>query len=103
MLFRKFRSQFYLLFQVEVQSKKESKSTNINSQLQEIIFSLKSYLKKFLTEETHNDDREKVSLLLLQTIEQFTYKINFEDYNSEEVSISFMKIIFFVYINPFFH
>lgn len=103
MLFRQFRSQFYLLFQVEVQSKKESKSTNINSQLQEIIFSLKSYLKKFLTEETHNDNREKVSLLLLQTIEQFTYKINFEDYNSEEVSISFMKMIFFVYINLFFH
>ncbi|XP_033206109.2 Fanconi anemia complementation group I isoform X1 [Bombus vancouverensis nearcticus] len=77
----------------EVQSKKESKSTNINSQLQEIIFSLKSYLKKFLTEETHNDDREKVSLLLLQTIEQFTYKINFEDYNSEEMLECIKEII----------
>ncbi|XP_043519623.1 Fanconi anemia group I protein isoform X2 [Frieseomelitta varia] len=77
----------------EVRSKKDSKSTNINFQLQKIIFSLNPYLKKFLTVETDNNEGKKISLLLLQIIEQFTYKINFEDYNSDQMLECMKEII----------
>lgn len=72
-------------------------SKDINFQLQEIIFSLKEYLEKFLTEDVNDDEKKKVSCLLLEIMEQYTYKINFENYNSEKVGVlSFIKMILFL-------
>ncbi|KAK1122548.1 hypothetical protein K0M31_008998 [Melipona bicolor] len=85
--------QTFLNSLFEVRSKKDSKSTNINFQLQKIIFSLNPYLKKFLTVEMDNNEGKKISLLLLQIIEQFTYKINFEDYNSGQMLECMKEII----------
>lgn len=88
---------YNLYFIVEIQSKKDSISKDINFQLQEIIFSLKEYLEKFLTEDVNDDEKKKVSCLLLEIMEQYMYKINFENYNSEKVGVlSFIKMILFL-------
>ena len=49
-----------------------------------------------------NNEGKKISLLLLQIIEQFTYKINFEDYNSDQVSISYENYSDYLYITFLF-
>ncbi|CAL7938106.1 unnamed protein product [Xylocopa violacea] len=69
----------------EVQSNKDSTSVDINSQLEKIIFSLMPCLETELVEETDDEEKKKVPFLLLQTIEQFTYKINFDNYNPHKI------------------
>ncbi|XP_076759564.1 Fanconi anemia complementation group I [Xylocopa sonorina] len=69
----------------EVQSNKDSTSVDINSQLEKIIFSLIPYLETEFVKETDDEEEKKVPFLLLQTIEQFTYKINFDNYNPQKI------------------
>ncbi|OAD51916.1 Fanconi anemia group I protein [Eufriesea mexicana] len=78
---------------LEISAKEDPVSTDINLQLQEIIFSLNPYLKASLTKETSDDERNKVPFLLLQIVEQFTYKINFENYNSTKMFEDTKKMI----------
>ncbi|XP_043789127.1 Fanconi anemia group I protein isoform X2 [Apis laboriosa] len=88
-----FELQTFLNSIFEIQSKKDTIPKDINFQLQEIIFSLKEYLEKFLTEDMNDDDKKKVSCLLLEIIEQYTYKINFENYNSDKMLKCIKKMI----------
>lgn len=60
-------------------------SKDINSQLQELITSLNTYLILSLDKETDNDTRKKIPILLLQILEQFMFKINFEKCKLEKV------------------
>ncbi|XP_076241855.1 Fanconi anemia complementation group I [Calliopsis andreniformis] len=62
----------------------KTSTSNVDSQLQDVISSLKTYLLSSLAEE-EDDTKKKVSFLLLQIVEQFAYKINFETYNPEKI------------------
>ncbi|XP_076166538.1 Fanconi anemia complementation group I isoform X2 [Ptiloglossa arizonensis] len=76
-----------------LRSKKNSVSKDINSQLQELITSLNTYLILSLDKETDNDTRKKIPILLLQILEQFMFKINFEKCKLEKVHKCFNKIV----------
>ncbi|CAK9794572.1 Fanconi anemia group I protein [Anthophora plagiata] len=68
-----------------LQTKNDSVAVDVNSQLEDIIFSLKPSLIASLVEETDDNERKKIPFLLLQIVEQFAYKINFETYNPEKI------------------
>nr|XP_034193738.1 Fanconi anemia group I protein isoform X2 [Osmia lignaria] len=73
-------------------SRKDTTSKDLNIKLEEIIFSLKCQLESSLVEERNIDERKKIPFFLLEIIEQFTYKINFENYHSEKILEWFRKI-----------
>ncbi|XP_029045832.2 Fanconi anemia group I protein isoform X1 [Osmia bicornis bicornis] len=73
-------------------SRKDTISKDLNLKLEEIIFSLKCQLESSLVEERNIDERKKIPFFLLEIIEQFTYKINFENYHSEKILEWFRKI-----------
>lgn len=75
----------YLLFYNQVRSERTS-TTDVDSQLQEVISSLETYLISSIVEEEDDDAKKKVAFLLLQIVEQFAYKINFEKCNPEKVN-----------------
>ncbi|XP_012153284.2 Fanconi anemia complementation group I isoform X2 [Megachile rotundata] len=74
-------------------SRKDTISNDVNSQLEELIFSLKVYLENSLIEETNTDEKKKIPFLLLEIIEQYTYKINYEKYNSGKILECFKKVL----------
>ncbi|KOC59133.1 Fanconi anemia group I protein like protein [Habropoda laboriosa] len=88
-----FSSELPRFLNAILQTENDSISVDINSQLQEIIFSLKPSLMASLVEETDDNERKKIPFLLLQIMEQFAYKINFETYNPEKILKCTRKMI----------
>ncbi|XP_043247785.1 Fanconi anemia group I protein-like isoform X2 [Colletes gigas] len=76
-----------------LRSKKDSVSKDVNLQLQEVVSSLSTYLIASLDEEVESDTRKKIPFLLLQTLEQFTSKINFEKCDLEKVHKCFSIMV----------
>ncbi|XP_054003453.1 Fanconi anemia group I protein isoform X2 [Hylaeus anthracinus] len=89
-------SEFSRFLDRILRSKKDSVPRDVNSQLQEVVSSLDNYLIALIDEEIDSDTKNKVLLLLLQILEQFISKIDFEKCNLEKVGISVLSYTNFI-------
>nr|XP_031847431.1 Fanconi anemia group I protein homolog [Nomia melanderi] len=75
-----------------LQSRKDSVSKDVNLQLQEVVISLYDYFVVSFTREMSTNVKKKVPILLLQTMEQLAYKINFAKCDGKEVFECIKKV-----------
>ncbi|XP_026674075.1 Fanconi anemia group I protein isoform X2 [Ceratina calcarata] len=71
----------------------QKSSSNVDSQLEEIILSLKPHLKAALVEDAESEEKKKVALILLEIMKQFSYKINFEKHTSDKILEGMRKML----------
>ncbi|XP_078053426.1 Fanconi anemia complementation group I isoform X2 [Augochlora pura] len=76
-----------------LRSKYNSASTDINLQLQEVIFSLNDYFVESFSDGTDINVKKKIPSLLLQIMKQFAYKINFVECNGEKIFECIKKLV----------
>ncbi|XP_076294996.1 Fanconi anemia complementation group I [Lasioglossum baleicum] len=76
-----------------LQSMSNFASGDINLQLQKVVLSLNDCFVESVGQETDSNTKKKVSILLLQIMEQFAYKINFAEFNGEKVFECVKKVV----------